>query len=117
MEPAEKQRAIEAIQAAIDAWSSCNWTHELRDAGGEIVYGDGGEPRYCDGGHEDCLYCTAAEKDAKRAQSLGRLAIAAMTDGARVIALDCVEAAARLERYWGAEPIWGPVAILLHEED
>ena len=102
-----------AIQSAIDAWSDCDWTHEARDAGGDL-HDEHDVPVYCSGGVDGCIYCVEATEAAGSAQAEGEEALEALERDDLGAVREHVRAAAYLEREWGDAPAWGPVERLLN---
>lgn len=93
---------IETIQTSMDAFDSCDWTHEYRSLDGDIG------PDYCEGGDDGCAYCAAVRVAAVEAQALAEEAIAFVCRGDVATAACLLEQAARIERGFGDAVAYRP---------
>lgn len=109
-----RDRLIDAIEHAQDAWTCCDWRHERRHADGAIVYAadDDCRPVYCEGGNETCARCLEVAEQAQRAIDCGHAAIAAVLDGRLDDAREAIVTAVMIEDSWGDAPVWRPVEQL-----
>jgi len=83
------------------AWTSADWTHEVR----------GTSPvEYCSGDCEGCTYCEEAVASAGHAQDMGEQAIAHARSGEWQKAAKAAREAANTEGEWGDSPTWGDFA-------
>jgi hypothetical protein len=98
---------IENIQAGIDAFDSCDWTHAYH-RNGEII-----PDVYCEGDHEDCSYCAEVRASAEEAQVLAEQAIDAVRNENLAEAHRLIEQAYYIEFGWGDAPAYRPAAAAL----